>query len=249
MNRQQDVGTVLEEVVSSLRAIAPQIATHQNTWVATAGQPHNFTYLPPQREPPVLLDGGNAAETILQTVAAFYLHDVNTLLRQDRTRDVAQSRQVAMYLVRELLRLSWPKTGVVLQRDQATAIHGWRHIAELRLTNQHLNAEVAALEQCLVSLRVPETPAPIEKAADSEPVAVAAPASIDISPPPPTKKTKPTSPSPIKRRRPQKRQARHTRRAKSNRSTTYKEDKQLGDKLLQLIVERLMLRLQKILAR
>ncbi|MCW4354789.1 chromosomal replication initiator protein DnaA [Hoyosella sp. YIM 151337] len=68
------------------------------------------------------------AATIMSTVAEYLSISVDELCGPGRTRSVAQARQIAMYLCRELTDLSLPKIGQAFGRDHTTVMHADRKV-------------------------------------------------------------------------------------------------------------------------
>jgi DNA-directed RNA polymerase specialized sigma24 family protein len=66
---------------------------------------------------------------ILERVAAAYHTSADQILEKNRTKDIAEARQTAIYLLRELNDLSYPAIGKLLGRDHTTAIHSYNKIA------------------------------------------------------------------------------------------------------------------------
>ncbi|NJN80606.1 MAG: chromosomal replication initiator protein DnaA [Anaerolineales bacterium] len=76
-------------------------------------------------------------DTIVSQVADFYKLSVDKLLGRDRTKDVAHSRQIAMYLLREDAKISFPQIGEVLGgRDHSTVMSAFD-----KIKNQYDNGE------------------------------------------------------------------------------------------------------------
>lgn len=90
-------------------------------------------------------------ERVLARVAAAFGVSVAELLGPQRLRTVLVPRQVAMYLVREVVRLSFPQIGAAFAgRDHTTVQHACRKVAEdlktdpkLRQTVRRLRAELS----------------------------------------------------------------------------------------------------------
>lgn len=82
---------------------------------------------------------------IIKAVCEHYQTTKIDFLSQRRHAKLVRARQVAGYLARHLTLASFPEIGRLVQRDHTTVIHGAQKITQLRLTDQVLNAEVAAL--------------------------------------------------------------------------------------------------------
>ncbi len=78
---------------------------------------------------------GNALPTpslIISQVCKFYSVDEAVLRGSQKTKGIAEARQVAMYLVRQLTNLSFPDIGKEFGKDHSTAIYNIRKV-ELNL--------------------------------------------------------------------------------------------------------------------
>ena len=75
------------------------------------------------------------AELIIRNVCKYYSVEVQTLKGPQKSRNIAEPRQVAMYLIRNHLRLSLPEIGKLFSRDHGTVLHAIRKV-ELRLRQQ-----------------------------------------------------------------------------------------------------------------
>jgi chromosomal replication initiator protein len=81
--------------------------------------------------------GDIGAEAIVTEVADYYKLTVEKLLGRDRTKEVAHPRQIAMYLLREEAKISFPQIGEVLGgRDHSTVMS-----AIEKIKNQYENGE------------------------------------------------------------------------------------------------------------
>lgn len=72
---------------------------------------------------------------IIRFVAHHYGVKVSDLKGRDNRRSVAFPRQVAMYLIRETLSLSYPEIGKLFAKHHSTVIYSYDAIAEQRRTN------------------------------------------------------------------------------------------------------------------
>lgn len=87
---------------------------------------------------------------IMAKVAAFYGLSVLDLKGPFRTKAVCLPRHVAFYLLKEVLGLSLPETGRVMNRDHTTVLHGIRQIKRLILIDGELASDIAHLEAQLI---------------------------------------------------------------------------------------------------
>ena len=89
-------------------------------------------------------------ENIQKTVADYYKLKVADMHSKARSRSVARPRQVAMYLTKELTRLSLPEIGQSFGgRDHTTVLHAHRQIASLRESDATIQRDCGFLLQVL----------------------------------------------------------------------------------------------------
>jgi chromosomal replication initiator protein len=87
---------------------------------------------------------------IIETVAMFYNTTPDALVGPDRTKEVAMSRQVAMYLIREETDASLPAVGDTLGgRDHTTIMYGYKKIADMIERDDALRRQVIAIRERL----------------------------------------------------------------------------------------------------
>ena len=87
-------------------------------------------------------------ESIIQQVADHYGITVADILSARRNREVARPRQVAMYLVRELTKLSTTRIGEVFGgRDHSTVMYACEKVAELVAKDDKLRSDIALLSK------------------------------------------------------------------------------------------------------
>ena len=89
---------------------------------------------------------------ILQTVAEFYDLKEKDLLSSSRRREVVKPRQIAMYLLREDLKSSYPFIGRKFGgKDHTTAIHSYEKIVKEIEGDENLNDEIGLIRQRIFS--------------------------------------------------------------------------------------------------
>lgn len=71
---------------------------------------------------------------ILQVVARRYGMQPHELKQRRSTREIAEPRQVAIYLCRELTNASFDRIGILLNRDHSTVFYSHKKIGEWRST-------------------------------------------------------------------------------------------------------------------
>jgi chromosomal replication initiator protein len=92
-----------------------------------------------------------SAATIMAATAEYFDTTVEELRGPGKTRALAQSRQIAMYLCRELTDLSLPKIGQAFDRDHTTVMYAQRKIlsemAERREVFDHVKELTTRIRQ------------------------------------------------------------------------------------------------------
>jgi chromosomal replication initiator protein len=87
-------------------------------------------------------------QTILKTVAEFYSIALADLTKRSRKKEVVKPRQIAMYLLREEIKLSFPDIGQKLGgRDHSTVIHACEKIKREEQTDEPLKNELVMIRQ------------------------------------------------------------------------------------------------------
>lgn len=91
------------------------------------------------------------AATILQTVALHFRVNIDDLTGKKRDRNIAFARYTAIYLCRELLRLSLVQTGKLFSnRDHSSILYSLKKIKEIQESDKERNNLVEKLRQmCL----------------------------------------------------------------------------------------------------
>lgn len=70
-------------------------------------------------------------ELIIEETGKGYGVDVSDILSTSRTKEITMARQVAMYIIRQLTKLSLPEIGKVFSRDHTTVIHSLEKVEGL----------------------------------------------------------------------------------------------------------------------
>jgi hypothetical protein len=88
-----------------------------------------------------------AGGRLLRLVSARRSIPMPLLLHQSRCRaEVAEARQLAMYLMHVVLQRTYEEVGRFFQRDRTTVSHACAHIEDLREDQSAFEAEVAEIE-------------------------------------------------------------------------------------------------------
>ena len=98
-------------------------------------------------------DGLVTAKQILAAVTKRFKLKADALVGDDKCRNIAHPRQIAMYLCRNLLRMSYPAIGQAFGgRDHTTVIHSCRKVEQ----NNMLLAEAAELRFSVLGASAPK---------------------------------------------------------------------------------------------
>ena len=85
---------------------------------------------------------------IIKAVSDFYDITEKEIVHHSRKKDVVRPRQIAMYLMRENLKTSYPSIGDKFGgRDHTTVIHSCEKVAQDLLTNPELEEELKAIKE------------------------------------------------------------------------------------------------------
>lgn len=88
-------------------------------------------------------------DMIVENTAEFYKLNPDTIFSKSRLRDIADARQMIMYLCKKHTGLSSPAIGAKLNRKHATVLHGISAIADRLEYSQELNSAVSEIEKAL----------------------------------------------------------------------------------------------------
>ncbi|NBP55874.1 chromosomal replication initiator protein DnaA [bacterium] len=111
-----------------------------------------------------LIEGGQihsqrivSTDTILNIVAEHFHIKKEDLLSKSRKKDIAVPRQIAMYLIREELKLTFPNIGEALGgKDHSTVMHSWNKIKKDLASNYTLEQDIAMIKNKLYNEENPE---------------------------------------------------------------------------------------------
>ncbi len=88
-------------------------------------------------------------DEILDEVARFYNIDAALLRGRSRRKEIARSRQIAMFLAREETEASLPQIGNALGRDHTTILYGYGKISQQIEEDDSLRRDVLAIRERL----------------------------------------------------------------------------------------------------
>ncbi|MEX0595277.1 MAG: chromosomal replication initiator protein DnaA [Candidatus Paceibacterota bacterium] len=111
-----------------------------------------------------LIEGGQIhsqrivnTDMILDIVASYFHIKKEDLLSKSRKKDIASPRHIAMYLIREELKLTFPNIGESLGgKDHSTVIHAWNKIKKDINSNYTLEQDITIIKNRLYNEENPE---------------------------------------------------------------------------------------------
>ena len=86
---------------------------------------------------------------ILKAVAEFFNLTPADLVSHNRKKEVVEPRQIAMYLLRDMLEMSYPSVGEKMGRDHTTAIHSYEKINQEINKNSPLNQKILMIREAI----------------------------------------------------------------------------------------------------
>lgn len=89
-------------------------------------------------------------DMIVENTAEFYRLNPDAIFSKSRLRDIADARQMIMYLCKKHTGLSSPAIGAKLNRKHATVLHGITTISDRLQVSKELNDAVAAIEKSML---------------------------------------------------------------------------------------------------
>lgn len=89
-------------------------------------------------------------DMIVENTAEFYHLNPDAIFSKSRLRDIADARQMIMYLCKKHTGLSSPAIGAKLNRKHATVLHGINAVADRLEVSRELNDTVAAIEKLIL---------------------------------------------------------------------------------------------------
>ena len=111
------------------------------------GQPPNLDTARNALSPLLPQERNTTPSDIIRFVAHHYGVKVADLKGRDNRRSVAFPRQVAMYLIREILTLSYPEIGKLFAKHHSTVMYSVETIAEERRSNPSLDATLTTFAE------------------------------------------------------------------------------------------------------
>lgn len=90
------------------------------------------------------------ANQVIKAVADFFEVSLNDLLGRSRKKNLVEPRQIAMFLLRDILDMSYPSIGEKLgKRDHTTAIYSYSKLSQDIIKNQALNQKIMSVKDLI----------------------------------------------------------------------------------------------------
>lgn len=141
------IGSKIQKSIRELEGVLNRIAFYQSRRNEPVGIKLAEQIISEMVERPIKNINPNQ---IIKAVADFYEVSPFDLINRSRKKEIAEARQIAMFLLREILKLSYPYIGRKLgKRDHTTAIYAYEKIAQEINKNQNLNQKVLAIRELI----------------------------------------------------------------------------------------------------
>ncbi|MBI2064026.1 MAG: chromosomal replication initiator protein DnaA [Candidatus Yanofskybacteria bacterium] len=87
-------------------------------------------------------------QSIMKSVADFYSVPINDLIKRSRKKEIVRPRQIAMFLLREETKFSFPEIGSKLGgRDHSTVIHAYEKIKKEEESDETTKQELTLIKE------------------------------------------------------------------------------------------------------
>jgi len=86
---------------------------------------------------------------VIKAVAEFFSMEMIDLVGRSRKKEVVEPRQIAMYLLRDILGVSYPSIGEKFGRDHTTAIHSYEKVNREINKNASLNQKMILIKSLI----------------------------------------------------------------------------------------------------
>jgi len=91
---------------------------------------------------------------VIKTVADFFEVSIEDLINKGRRQEIVEPRQITMYLLRDMLKMSYPSIGEKLgKRDHTTVIHACEKIEQEISANQTINQKVLNIKERVFNVK------------------------------------------------------------------------------------------------
>jgi chromosomal replication initiator protein len=144
---------VLQEIARRVQSNIRELEGSLNRVVAFAdlsGTPLNASLVNVALADLLPQHGELEPQTVIEVVARYFNLSAEKLLSADRSQNVALPRQLAMYILREDVKVSLPQIGEVIGgRDHTTVMHAIRKISAGIIKDDHMQRQLMQIRQQL----------------------------------------------------------------------------------------------------
>ena len=88
-------------------------------------------------------------EMVTQAVSSFFKLEEDTLFTSSKKREIADARQIVMYLSKKLIGMSFKNIGTKLGRTHGTVIHACRVVEERLSIDKNLRNSIDSIKQLI----------------------------------------------------------------------------------------------------
>jgi len=85
-------------------------------------------------------------DKVLKAVSDFYGLKISEIKGKSRIADLVKARQVAMFLARSIIRLSFPSIGRIFHRDHTTALYAFEKVMDSMEQNDSFKGQVDSIK-------------------------------------------------------------------------------------------------------
>lgn len=86
---------------------------------------------------------------IVKAVAEFFNLSIEDIVSRTRRKEIVEPRQITMYLLRDIMEMSYPYIGEKMGRDHTTAIHAYEKINQEINKNSSLNQKILSIKEII----------------------------------------------------------------------------------------------------
>ncbi len=87
---------------------------------------------------------------IIKAVAKYFETDPSLLLGKNNSEKIVMPRQIAMYIVRDMVGLSYPKIGEIFKKDHSTVMHAIKKLNDLMEKDDALKTQIQDVKNSIL---------------------------------------------------------------------------------------------------
>ncbi len=141
------IATKVQRNFRELDGVLNKILFYQSTKNAPISQKHAEDIINEMAQQPTKNINPNQ---IIKAVADYFQIPVNDLIGRSRKKNMVEPRQMAMFLLRDMLNMSYPAIGDKLgKRDHTTAIYSYTKLSQEISKNQNTNQKIITIRDLI----------------------------------------------------------------------------------------------------